>query len=293
MSSIRIQSPAKVNLGLAILGKRDDGYHEIDTILAMIDLCDEITLTVQPESGFSILGMDDVPLESNLMWKAARLWGNATGIATGCVIEIDKRIPSPAGLGGGSSNAASVLLALNELHNRPLKPDQLRALASRIGADCPFFLNGPAARATGIGTDLRSVPAPEGWIVLAVPETNEPAKTAKLYGALNQADYCSGESIDATQRTLESGSLTGAPLFNSFLKPAGRLFPELADLETTMRSVCNQAHLSGAGPALFAIASSQQEADAWAALLRTEVSPTVTVLTARFPGSRPHLEISQ
>lgn len=287
MSSVRILAPAKVNLGLAILGKRPDGYHEIDTIMAMIDLCDEIVLSPADKHGITISGMDETPAESNLMTKAALLWSKAVGEEAAWHIDIEKRIPSPAGIGGGSSDAAAILLALNALNESPLSEDQLHNIAARVGADCPFFLSGPAARATGIGTDLQPIDTPKGWVVLAVPSVADAAKTTKLYNALTPDDYGTSTHIDDVAKL----GVHSALMPNSFMRPAISAFPELESINGIMESITGRVMLSGAGPALYSIAHSESTAVQWAEQIRAQVPGNVQIFTAEFLQSRPQPEL--
>lgn len=287
VSLVRVLAPAKVNLGLAILGKRADGYHEIDTVMAMIDLCDEITISPGNGDDVTIDGMDDVPVESNLMTQAARLWSDAAGRNPTWHIRINKRIPSPAGVGGGSSDAAAVLMALNTLSGHPLSSEHLHDLAAQIGADCPFFLNGSCARATGTGTSLRAISPPSGWVVLAVSHESIPAKTAALYGALTPDHYGDSASIDKIESRMGRGTLTGTKMPNSFLHPALHTFLTLPRLREEFLTVADNASLSGAGPAMFAIAPFRDQANHWASELRERTTPNITIHIAEFLQSRP------
>lgn len=282
MSYVRILAPAKVNLGLAILGKRPDGYHEIDTIMSMINLHDEIVISPSTEPGISITGMDEIPAESNLMTRAARLWSDTVGFDAAWHIEIIKRIPSPAGIGGGSSNAAAVLRALNALHDEPVSEVKLHEIAANIGADCPFFLGGPAARATGIGTDLRPLDQPKGWLVIAVPRIAHSAKTATLYGALTSEDFDSSEGIDE----IEAHGVHAITIPNSFLRPALSAFPELEPIRREMTTLTGRAILSGAGPALYSISQTEGEAKQWANELRERIPTDVQIIVASFLQSQ-------
>jgi len=156
MKTIKIKSPAKINLGLKIIGKRSDGYHNIETIFQMISLYDDITLT---ESGTGITlhsNNRDIPLnEKNLAYKAAYLLRERTGVKKGVKIEIDKNIPISAGLGGGSSNAAVTLLGLNYIWELRLSKEELLSIARLLGADVPFFLSGVRAFGTERGDELQ------------------------------------------------------------------------------------------------------------------------------------------
>lgn len=291
MTSVRILAPAKINLGLAIMGKRPDGYHDIDTIMAMIDLCDEITIRPSAVSGISIIGMDGIPTESNLMTKALQLWCEESYVQPNWQIAIEKRIPGPAGIGGGSSDAAAVLRAMNALHGEPLSHDQLHVIAGEIGADCPFFLGAPCARATGIGTDLRSLPPPQGFVVLAVPPAKAAAKTSSLYGALTAEDFGSIEEIDAIEGEMMESGVPHRMLPNGFINPARSILEGLPDIEATICEVTEFCSLSGSGPALYAVADTQAIADTWGQHLRAEFSDEVQVFVAPFLSAPPVPEL--
>jgi 4-diphosphocytidyl-2-C-methyl-D-erythritol kinase len=185
MNSITVRSPAKINLCLSVLGKRPDGYHEVEMLMQMVDLCDEITvslaktgLTVRCDSGEALSG------EKNIAWKAAAELLKISGADSGLSIEIKKHIPVAAGLGGGSGNAAAVLAAANRLLKTGLKRDQLAEIGARIGMDVPFFLAGPTSLAQGRGEILTPLPTlPVFWVLLLNPgfETS----TAWVYQNLN------------------------------------------------------------------------------------------------------------
>ena len=287
MTRVHVLAPAKINLGLSVLGKRPDGYHDIDTIMAMIDLCDDITLSVGVVSGISISGMDAVPGDSNLMTKAIRLWCDEAYVHPDWHIEITKRIPAPAGIGGGSSDAAAILRALNALHDEPLSDAAMHEIAAEIGADCPFFLGSSGTRATGTGTDLEPLQVPGGWVVLVVPPVIASNKTASLYGALEPTDYGVRKEIDAIANNLKDGTLPMGVLPNSFLRPARSVFHGLPELEELMNEVCGSCSLSGAGPALYALSDSESEARIWAEHLRAELPEDVFVIATSFLSETP------
>jgi len=185
MKSIPVRSPAKINLCLSVLGKRADGYHDVEMLMQMVDLCDEITvalaktgLTVRCDSGAALSG------EKNIAWKAAAELLRISGVPSGLTIEIKKNIPVAAGLGGGSGNAAAVLAAANRLLGTGLNSGKLAEIGTRIGMDVPFFLSGPTSLAQGRGEILTPLPAlPLFWVLLANPgfETS----TAWVYQNLN------------------------------------------------------------------------------------------------------------
>ena len=159
MKSICLPSYAKINLGLSILGKRADGYHEIETILQQIAIKDEIVLEQSNNPEINLTCNDSgIPTnDSNLCIKAAQKFKQFTGITQGLKIKLHKTIPVGAGLGGGSSNAAVVLLGLNKLWNTELNPDQLEKMASDLGSDVPFFIKGGTAFAYGRGELLLAI----------------------------------------------------------------------------------------------------------------------------------------
>jgi 4-diphosphocytidyl-2-C-methyl-D-erythritol kinase len=174
---------AKINLGLHIVGKRPDGYHNIETIFHRINLFDEIN--IENSDHISIVCTDpSVPTDSsNHCWKAVDLLRNELGITAGAAITIEKHIPLGAGLGGGSSNAATVLTLLPRLWNIAVEPSVLQSVALRIGSDVPYFLNGSTAYAEGRGEVLTPVPVSlPYWIVLVNPNIH--ISTPWAYSAL-------------------------------------------------------------------------------------------------------------
>lgn len=163
-------SPAKVNLDLLVLGKREDGYHEIETILQTVALYDRIFLELG-QSGINLVVPDMLPAGAgNLCYEAAAAFYGATGISPALTVYLEKNIPIEAGLGGGSSNAAVVLLGLNVLYGFPLDEANLVSIAAPIGSDVPFFLRGGTARATGRGETIIPLPdAPCRWLRIVKP----------------------------------------------------------------------------------------------------------------------------
>lgn len=169
MTRIAVRSPAKINLGLDVLGRRADGYHEVRTLLQLVDLMD--TVEIEPtadgvrltSTGWPVPGGDE-----NLAARAAALLLEEVGASAGVVIRLEKRIPVAAGLGGGSSNAAAVLWGTNALLGLGLPLERLRALAARLGSDVPFFLNGGTALARGRGEILEAASLPRPlWVIIA------------------------------------------------------------------------------------------------------------------------------
>lgn len=158
-SLIRIRSFAKVNLALAVLGKRADGYHEIRTVFQSIDLHDDVEIRPSPRLELSCEGLESVPTEQNTVWRAAVALAKAVPPPSGAHILLRKRIPQGSGLGGGSSNAAAALLGLRRFWGLDIPMDKLRPLAAAIGSDVPFFSKGERPLALGAGR--KSIPCPK------------------------------------------------------------------------------------------------------------------------------------
>ena len=273
-AAIHIPAFAKINLSLEVIGWRDDGYHEIATILQTIDLADAITIR---QSDALVVECDQPGLdgESNLVWTAAQALAERAGIAPRARISIVKRIPIAAGLGGGSADAAAALRGLNRLWGLDWPASELAAIAAGIGADVPFLLNGGTALATGRGDCITPLPAPlpgrDLLLIAPAAGTTIPNKTPTLYGALTAADFSDGQH---TRRLFQSdalaaGDLTTGCCRNAFTRAAREIFPGLAGVWDRIAAVA--AHppaLSGAGPALFCAPSHQDEYNAAAHTLR-------------------------
>ncbi|MFO1313893.1 MAG: 4-(cytidine 5'-diphospho)-2-C-methyl-D-erythritol kinase [Burkholderiales bacterium] len=167
---LTVPAPAKVNLFLHVTGRRADGYHTIESLFALVDLADAITVGVREDG--AIVRMNDVPgvpAYEDLAIRAARALQRAADVRAGASIAVDKRIPMGGGLGGGSSDAASVLLALNRLWNLEWPRARLCGLGATLGADVPFFVGGENAIARGIGEALTPVTLPTRWLVIERP----------------------------------------------------------------------------------------------------------------------------
>jgi 4-diphosphocytidyl-2-C-methyl-D-erythritol kinase len=178
--SIELLSPCKINLFLHINGRRDDGYHELQTIFQLLDYGDSMRFETSISNQITISpNLIDIPLETNLIWRAARLLQKSVNRAQGAHITINKRIPMGGGLGGGSSNAATTLLALNKLWELNLSIDELAALGKTLGADVPVFVRGHSAFAEGIGDELTSMDLPRNWYLVIYPGCL--VNTAKIF----------------------------------------------------------------------------------------------------------------
>jgi len=258
------QSPCKVNLLLNILGKRADGFHELETVMQPVRLCDEITFE-RTNGGIALTCSDPaLPTDgSNLVHRAAAAFFQRSGIAAGVRMHLEKRIPMAAGLGGGSGNAATTLLALNELFDRPLTPETLHAIAASLGSDISFFLQNQPALATGRGEviqPLRPFRALDGCAFLLV-HPGFGIATAWAYKELARfPSALNGERGRAARLIswLEAGDLRQASreFCNSLEAPALEKYPWLAVLQDFLRENGAAATLmSGSGSTTFAIAT--------------------------------------
>ncbi len=257
---LRIPAYAKINLSLEVIGRRDDGYHEIATILQTVDLADTVTLELG--DGLTV-ECDDASLsgEDNIVWQAAVALANRGGIAPKVHIGIEKRIPVAAGLGGGSADAAATLVGLNQLWGFNLPEADLASVAARLGSDVPFLLNGGAALATGRGELVQSLSATDGLpALLVVPAHTIEGKTPTLYRALDSSDFSDGGETHRLAGSVAGGRLTSGDCRNAFARAAVAIFPGLADVwEKTGAITRHPPQLSGAGPAIFCIPSDEGE----------------------------------
>lgn len=174
-------APAKLNLFLHITGRRDDGYHLLQTVFQFLDYGDELNFSVREDGAINRLTpLPGVPEESDLVVRAARLLKDRTATPLGVDIEVIKRLPMGGGLGGGSSDAATTLVALNQLWDTGLGEDELSELGLALGADVPIFVHGYAAWAEGVGEQLEPVDPPEPWFVVLIPPVS--VATAAVFG---------------------------------------------------------------------------------------------------------------
>lgn len=245
MEKIKITACAKINLSLSVLGKREDGYHELDTVMQSVDLSD--TVYIEKCRGI-ITDCKGISAEENIAARAARLFCEKTG-AEGCKIKIEKRIPAAAGLGGGSADAAAVLAGLNRLYKTGISKTELCEIAVKIGADVPFLIAGGTARARGIGEKLTPLmPLKDCWFLLAKAE--EKPSTAEMFSRLDGTDYIKPD-IEKTVNAVNCGDLNGVleNLGNSF-EILWSKSPLKEMLSSTHPAACS---LSGSGPARFAV----------------------------------------
>ena len=277
--TIQVSPPAKINLYLDVVGRRDDGYHELETVfLPLPGLCDEIEVCLtETRQGISLeCDTPELPTDSeNLCVKAAEKFAKFANSALpeglGVEIRLQKRIPVAAGLGGGSSDAAAVLLALNQLCADPLSDSQLSGIAVKLGADVPFFLNPVPSVARGIGEILTPLEVGE-WgpaVVLANPLV--PISSVWAYGQLTPKDYGQKGGIERVVEAIAGESVSGLAkaCYNVFDRFVCRKFPLCAMIkERMMDSGAPLAMVSGSGPTVFGICEDLEDASKIAVGLR-------------------------
>lgn len=259
-----ILAPAKLNLTLEVLAERPDGFHEIRSIVQTISLCDSIRFQRSNDVTFRSDTPDWVP-DKSLLSKAVSLLQEATGYAKGVNIEISKRIPLVAGLGGDSSGAAATLRGLNQLWELGLSSKELLGLAARLGSDVSFFLYGGTVMVGGRGEVITPVPPmPHRWFVLVVPRVPRVLqKTAQLYASLQDSHYSDGRITDKLAEALKVGKdVPASLLFNTFENVAFTRFAELSVYREHMMKIgADSVRLAGSGPTLFTMLSERCRAE--------------------------------
>lgn len=272
---------AKVNLTLTVGEKRPDGYHEVETVMTAVGLCDTVTVARHPGIQDQLVCTPPVTerAEDNLCMKALRLFFQELGVKEDFVtIQLQKCIPTQAGLGGGSSDAAAVLRALRTLYAPQMIDGQLEEMAARLGSDVPFFIRGGTALATGRGEKLAALPdMPPCWLVIVKPE--ESHSTAAMYAAIDSAPQRVSGDSRAVREGLEKGDLSAvaAGLSNDFQQvlPKSSAVPAIVEA-LRQRGVLN-AQMTGSGSAVFGIFACRAGAEAAAEALKATYPRTFCV----------------
>jgi 4-diphosphocytidyl-2-C-methyl-D-erythritol kinase len=244
-------APAKINLFLHVTGRRSDGYHLLQTVFQIVDLADVIAVEVTHDGAISRSGgLPGLAAEADLVVRAARLLQRETGCALGACIDVDKRIPAGAGLGGGSSDAATTLVALNEMWALGLDVDRLAALGLSLGADVPIFVRGRTAWAEGIGEALTPIDTPSRWYVVVFPDESVPTAGIFADPALTR---------DTLPTTIPR-FLSGEPTRNDLQAVVVARHPRVASaLEWLSGSA--PARMSGSGASVFAAFAGRAQAE--------------------------------
>jgi 4-diphosphocytidyl-2-C-methyl-D-erythritol kinase len=245
-------APAKLNLFLRITGRRPDGYHELQTVFRLLDWGDEIRLRVRGDGQIlRVVDLPDVPAETDLVVRAARLLQQRSGSALGAEIGVTKRIPMGGGLGGGSSDAASVLVALNHVWRAGLGEDELAAIGRELGADVPVFVRGRSAWAEGVGEQLTPIRLPSRHYVILDPHEHVP--TAALFQAT--------ELTRNAPRATISSFVSGETIENAFERVVRARHPRVAAALDWLGGF-GPARLSGSGGCVFLETGSRARAEA-------------------------------
>ena len=251
-----LPAPAKLNLMLHILGRRPDGYHELQTLFQFLEYADYLGFAARSDGEIRLHSpLSNVPHDSNLIVRAARQLQQASGCRQGADIWLDKRLPMGGGLGGGSSDAATTLLALNRLWQLDCSEDQLARLGLSLGADVPVFVRGHAAFAEGVGEKLQPVTLPEHWFVVCVPEVA--VSTAEVFSAPELTRNTPPIKVAAV---LEQGGR------NDCQPVVEQRYPEVRNALIFLNKFV-QAKLTGTGGCVFGSFPNKAEADKVAAQL--------------------------
>lgn len=301
---LHVESPGKLNLFLEVLGRRDDGFHELETVMIRCSLADTLTFRRRSDDQIRLtltegsVNADSFPLDdSNLIIKAAKSLQQEAALNAGADIQVHKRIPSEAGLAGGSSNAASTLLALRELWNAPLTDDDLHQLAANLGSDINFFVaNCRAARCTGRGEIVepltwnrclyavlarpaRGNSTPEIFRRLQLP--NEPRSCAALLAAAGARSEMSVTADDEPHPTTPAiAAQLSDNVFNRLTEVAREINPAMSDLLDRLERTCGvPAHMTGSGSTCFVLTPSHRQARIWLSKIRsTSIAPFIALV---------------
>jgi len=267
--SVTVEAPAKVNLTLLVTGRRSDGYHLLDSLVAFAGISD--TLVASPDEGLT-LSVDgptaaSLPEGENIVLKAARLLAEAAGRPATARLHLTKRLPVAAGIGGGSADAAATLTALSRLWGLTLPAEQMQALALSIGADVPVCLAGRATRMEGVGEVLSPAPAlPPAWLVLVNPLS--PLSTPAVFKARN-ADFSAPAALRDSPADARALALALAAQRNDLTAPAISLLPVIGEMLALIAGQpdCLLARMSGSGATCFGLFETEATARAAAAAL--------------------------
>jgi 4-diphosphocytidyl-2-C-methyl-D-erythritol kinase len=276
---MQVLAPAKINLSLKILGQRNDGFHEVDTLIAPISLYDEIGIEKRPEKGIKFRCDDpSVPQGSdNLVVRAAKTFFETTKIEPAVSIELKKKIPHSAGLGGGSSDAASVLLALEDRFETKLSREALAEMAEPLGSDVPFFLFQSAAVCKGHGEMVMPVKLQRPFPILLL-KPGFAVSTAWAYSRWHDSREIPGIRYEAQE-------FAGQTFANDLERPVFEKFVFLAQLKMWLlsQSEVGAALMSGSGSTMFAVMREDADADSVAKRAKTGLDPELWTCACKTP----------
>ena len=291
--TFRVAAPAKLNLGLEVVGRRPDGYHDLVTIFQAVDIVDDVRLRASPVPGIRC-GLPGLADDQNLAVRALAAIRPDTE-REGADLAITKRIPTAAGLGGASSDAAAALRLGTALWSLPLDDVALTEVALGLGSDVPFLLRGGTALAEGRGEVLTSLPPlRDAWFVVVAPRVALPRKTATLFAMLTAGDFSDGRRVrDHAERLAATGRIDPDALGNAFSRPLAALRPDLAAWPDRLRAHgAPNVALSGAGPALFVLFRNPEEPARLATRITTACGDAADVFVCRPLPHPPQIEIA-
>ena len=283
---MRLQAFAKINLGLDVLGKRDDGYHEVRMIMQTIRMYDQLDMRKSVEPGIHLTtNKIYIPVdENNLVWRAAKLMMDTCGIIEGVSIHLHKVIPVAAGMAGGSSDAAATLVGMNRLFHCGLSKEKLMELGVQIGADVPYCVLRGTALAEGIGEKLTVLPPmPDCWILIGKPGIS--VSTKYVYTTLDLNTDTVHPDIDGMKKALEDGNLYGITerMGNVLQDVTIPAHPEVERIKEQMKALgAVNAMMSGSGPTVFGIFDNEEKAQKACQKLQESGSCQQVFLTVPF-----------
>lgn len=283
---MRLQAFAKINLGLDVLGKREDGYHEVRMIMQTIRMYDQLDMRKSVEPGIHLTtNKKYIPVdENNLVWRAAKLMMDTCGIMEGVSIHLHKVIPVAAGMAGGSSDAAATLVGMNRLFHCGLSKEKLMELGVQIGADVPYCVLRGTALAEGIGEKLTVLPPmPDCWILIGKPGIS--VSTKYVYTTLDLNTDTVHPDIDGMKKALEDGNLYGITerMGNVLQDVTIPAYPEVERIKEQMKTLgAVNAMMSGSGPTIFGIFDNEEKAQEACQKLRESGSCQQVFLTVPF-----------
>lgn len=265
MEQVTRKAYAKINIGLDVLRRREDGYHELKMIMQTVDICDDLSFERTAQPGIVIQSdNEELPVDgSNLIYRAADLLFREKGIAEGVKITLTKRIPIAAGMAGGSSDAAATMHGVNELFGMGYSIQELQELGVKLGADIPYCLVGGTMLSEGIGEILTPLPAPpDCFLVVAKPDIN--VSTAFVYGNLHADRLTYHPDIDGMAQALGAGNLRGITdrLGNVLETVTIKEYPIIEEIKELLRTMgAENALMSGSGPTVFGIFTERKAAE--------------------------------
>ena len=266
MPTLTLPAPAKLNLMLHILGRRADGYHELQTLFQFLDYGDELSFSLRDDGQIRLLSeLPGVDHDSNLIVRAARLLQRESGCRLGADIRLDKRLPMGGGIGGGSSDAATTLLGLDHLWQLHLGEERLAELGLRLGADVPVFVRGRAAFAEGVGERLQAVELPEPWFLVIAPQVS--VSTAEIF-----AD----PELTRNTPAITVRSLLAGGGHNDCQPVVEKRYPEVRNALSLLNKFV-QARMTGTGACVFGSFPNEGEADK----VRRQLPATLPSFVAR------------